>query len=142
VLLLFSIHFVFPLVVDNCVLQPPIATSGETVSASQVLLKGPVVRACWCAIRVEPWVFPSTNKWFCCQDQDLLEGMSRWFPSKTEIQKWIDKQENDFAKAQNKNHNISIKDWLGRYIFTDIHEIFFEGIHKELYKWLARLADT
>jgi hypothetical protein len=31
---------------------------------------------------------------------------------------------------------------LGRYIFTDIHEIFFGGIHKELYEWLARLADT
>ena len=31
---------------------------------------------------------------------------------------------------------------MGRYIFTDIHEIFFEGIHKEIYKWLATLADT
>jgi hypothetical protein len=31
---------------------------------------------------------------------------------------------------------------LGRYIFTDIHNIFFGGIHQELYEWLARLADT
>jgi hypothetical protein len=31
---------------------------------------------------------------------------------------------------------------LGRYIFIDIHEIFFGGIHKELYEWLARLEDT
>jgi hypothetical protein len=31
---------------------------------------------------------------------------------------------------------------LGRYIFTDIHKIFFGGVHKELYEWLARLADT
>jgi hypothetical protein len=31
---------------------------------------------------------------------------------------------------------------LGRYIFTDIDEIFFGGIHKEIYEWLARLADT
>jgi hypothetical protein len=31
---------------------------------------------------------------------------------------------------------------LGRYIFTDIHHIFFGGIHKELYEWLARLEDT
>jgi hypothetical protein len=43
-----------PLVVDTYVLQTPIATSGETASTSQVLLKGPVVRACWCIIRVEP----------------------------------------------------------------------------------------
>jgi hypothetical protein len=31
---------------------------------------------------------------------------------------------------------------LGRYIFTDIHEIFFGQIHKELYEWLDRLTDT
>jgi hypothetical protein len=31
---------------------------------------------------------------------------------------------------------------LGRYIFTDIHEIFFGGIHQELYEWLARLTNT
>jgi hypothetical protein len=31
---------------------------------------------------------------------------------------------------------------LGRFIFTDIHKIFFGEIHKELYEWLSRLADT
>jgi hypothetical protein len=124
------IHFALPLVVDTCVLQPPIATLGETASASQVLLKGPVVRACWCIVRVEPWVYPCAN---------ILEGMSRWFPSKTKIQKWIEEQEKDFAEAQNKNPNISTEDWLGRYIFTDIHEIFFGGIHKE--EWLPILAE-
>ena len=123
------IHFVFPLVVDTCALQPPIATSGETASALQVLLKGPVVRACWCIVRFEPWVFPFPNKWFCCRDLNLLEGMSRWFPSKTEIQKWIEDQERDFAEAQNKKPNLNIEDWLERYTFIDIHDIFFGGIH-------------
>jgi hypothetical protein len=131
-----------PLVVDICVLQPPITTSGETASASQVLLEGPVVRACWCALGAEPCVFPCANKWFHCWDGNLLEGMSRWFPSKIDIQKWIEDQEKDFTKSQNKNPNLSTKDWLGRYIFTDIHDIFFGGIHRELYKWLARLVDT
>jgi hypothetical protein len=68
--------------------------------------------------------------------------MSRWFPSKIEIQKWIEDQERDFAEAQNKNPKLSTEDWLQRYIFTDIHEIFFGGIHQELFDWLARLADT
>jgi hypothetical protein len=31
---------------------------------------------------------------------------------------------------------------LGRYFFTDVHEIFYAGVHKELYEWLARLEDT
>jgi hypothetical protein len=68
--------------------------------------------------------------------------MSRWFPLKTYIQKWIEEQEKEFVEAHNKNPNISTKDWLGRYIFTDIHEIFFGGIHQELYEWLSRLDDT
>jgi hypothetical protein len=68
--------------------------------------------------------------------------MSRSFPLKTKIQKWIEDQEKDFAEAQNKNPNLSTEDWLGRYIFTDIHDIFFGGIHQELYNRLARLADA
>jgi hypothetical protein len=36
--------------------------------------------------------------------------MSRWFPSKTEIQKGIEDQEKDFVEAQNKNPNLSIED--------------------------------
>jgi hypothetical protein len=31
---------------------------------------------------------------------------------------------------------------LDKYIFTDIHEILFGGIHEELLEWLARLENT
>jgi hypothetical protein len=68
--------------------------------------------------------------------------MSRWFPLKTKNQKWIEDQEKDFSEAQNKKPNPSTEDWLERYIFTDINEIFFRGIHQELYEWLSRLVDT
>jgi hypothetical protein len=107
-----------------------------------VFPKGPIVKACWCALRDEPWVCPYANKWFYYQDRNLLEGMSRWFPSKTKIQKWIEDQEKEFVEIQNKNPKLSIKDCLQKYIFTDIHEIFFGGIHQEIYEWLARLVDT
>jgi hypothetical protein len=63
--------------------------------------------------------------------------MSRWFPSKTKTQKWIEDQEKGFTEAQNKSPNLSLEDWLEKYIFTNIHEIFFGGIHQELYEWLA-----
>ena len=56
------IPLTFPLVVDTCVLQPPIPTSGETAFSSQVLTKGPVVRDFWCTLGDEPWVFPCANK--------------------------------------------------------------------------------
>jgi hypothetical protein len=73
---------------------------------------------------------------------NILEGMSRWFPSKIEIQKWIEYQEKDFALVQNKNPDLSTEDFLGRYIFTDRHDIFFRGIHQELYEWIDRLEDN
>jgi hypothetical protein len=68
--------------------------------------------------------------------------MSRWFPSKTNIQKWIEYQEKELDEAQNKNPNLSTEDCLERYIFIDIHKFFFGGIHRELYEWIARLEDT
>jgi hypothetical protein len=107
-----------------------------------VFPKGTIVRACWCALIADPWVCPCANKWFRCRDQNIHEGMSGWFPSKIEIQRWIKDQERDFAEAQNKNPKLSIEDWLQRYIFIDIHKIFFGGIHQELFEWLARLVDT
>jgi hypothetical protein len=56
--------------------------------------------------------------------------MSRWFISKIEIQKWIEEQEKDFAEAQNKKPNLSTEYWLGKHIFTDIHNISLEGFIK------------
>jgi hypothetical protein len=122
--------------------NPPIAASGETASALQVLLKGPVARACWCALGAEPWVCPCANKWFCCRDRNIFKGMSRWFPLKTEIQKWIEDQEKDFVEAQNKNPKLSTRRLVTKIHLHDIHEIFFGGIHQELYEWLARLENT
>jgi hypothetical protein len=74
--------------------------------------------------------------------ENLFKGMSRWFPSKTKIQKWLEYQEKDFVEAQNKNPNLNSEDWLEKHIFTDIHGIFFGGIHQEIYEWLVRLSDT
>jgi hypothetical protein len=68
--------------------------------------------------------------------------MSRCFPLKKEIQKWIEDQERDCVEAQNRNPKLSTEDWLQRYIFIDIQEIFFGGIHQDLFEWLARFVDT
>jgi hypothetical protein len=46
--------------------RTPVATLGETASASQVLSKGPIVRACWFTLGDEPWVCPYAKKWFRC----------------------------------------------------------------------------
>jgi hypothetical protein len=59
--------------------------------------------------------------------------MSTWFPSKKKNYIWIEEKERDFIEAQNKNPSISTEDWLGRYIFADVHKIFFARVHQELY---------
>jgi hypothetical protein len=107
-----------------------------------VLPKGPVARACWCALGVNPGSSPVPTNGSLARIGIFFKGMSRWFPSKIDIQKWTEDQEKDFIEAQKKNPKLSTKDWLQRYIFIDIHEIFFGGIHQELHEWLARLVDT
>jgi len=96
--LLPQIHSAFPLVVDTCVLQLPISTLGETASASQVLLKGPVVRACWCTIRIEPWVCPYANKHI---GENGLQTLS-----KKDILRYFDKGMNEYSSVFGKHKGV------------------------------------
>lgn len=43
---------------------------------------------------------------------------------------------------ENRNPQIAEERWLDRYIYTEIHEIFFASFSTELYEWIARLADS
>ena len=63
-----------------------------------------------------------------------------WHPSKAEIHKWVESKEKEFAERENINHRLSVEDWLQRYIFIDLHEIFFATFPIELHAWLSRLA--
>lgn len=63
-----------------------------------------------------------------------------WNPSKEEIQQWVELKEKEFAERENRNPRLSVKDWLQRYLFTDLHESFFATFPSELYAWLSRLA--
>jgi hypothetical protein len=47
-----------------CPATPLIATLGETSCTSQMSLKGPIVRFCWCVVIFEPWVFSCGNRWY------------------------------------------------------------------------------
>ena len=65
-----------------------------------------------------------------------------WNPSKEEIQQWVESKEKEFAERENRNPQLSVEDWLLRYLFTDLHEIFFATFPSELYAWLSRLAQN
>ena len=65
-----------------------------------------------------------------------------WHPLKEEIEKWVEVKEKEFAEKENKNLRLSTEDQLQRYIFTDLHEIFFATFPSELHAWLSRLAEN
>ena len=63
-----------------------------------------------------------------------------WHPSKEEIENWVESNEKEFTEQENRNPRLSVEDWLQRYIFIDLHEIFFSTFPSKLHAWLSRLA--
>ena len=61
---------------------------------------------------------------------------------KEEIESWVKTKEKEFAEKENRNTRLAIEDWLQRYIFIDLHEIFFATFPSELHAWLSRLAKS
>ena len=64
-----------------------------------------------------------------------------WQPSVKEIGDWIDATYLKFAEQENKDPLRSAEFFLQRYVFSDVHEIFFGSIHIELHQWLSRLTE-
>ena len=64
-----------------------------------------------------------------------------WRPSVKEISDWIEDTYLKFAEQENKDPRRCSDEFLKRYIFTDIYEIFFGSIHIELHQWLSRLTE-
>ena len=54
----------------------------------------------------------------------------------------MESKEREFVEQENRNPRLSIEEWLQRYIFTDLHEIFFATFPIVLHEWLSRLADN
>ena len=64
-----------------------------------------------------------------------------WHPKLSEIDAWFEAKTKELAKIENKNPNRDSEAWLQKYIYTDVHEVFFATFPSELHSWLARLAD-
>lgn len=64
-----------------------------------------------------------------------------WHPSKEEIKNWVESKEKEFTKQENRNLRLSAEDWLQRYVFTNLHDIFFATFPAELHAWLLRLVE-
>lgn len=64
-----------------------------------------------------------------------------WYPSKKEVQDWIDLKEREFIDLENINPCLTFEALLQKYIFTDQYEIFFASFPIKLYEWISRLIE-
>ena len=64
-----------------------------------------------------------------------------WKSSVQEISDWVEDTYLKFAEQENKDPRRSSDNFLQRYIFDDIYEIFIGSIHVELHQWLSRLTE-
>lgn len=68
--------------------------------------------------------------------------LHHWNPTKKEIEVWLDRKIHEFMSQENRNPQLMKEQWLYRYMYTTIHEIFFSSFLVELYEWIMKLADV
>jgi hypothetical protein len=54
----------------------------------------------------------------------MIEGMF-WRPTMKEIIEWIERKEQEFAQKENRSPRMSDEQWMQRYVYIEMHEIFF-----------------
>ena len=62
-----------------------------------------------------------------------------WQPMKPEIQDWVEAKELEFARKESEGYRWTPTKWLGQYIHSDIHEIFFVEFPIVLHEWFSKL---
>ena len=61
-------------------------------------------------------------------------------PTKPEIQDWVDFKALEFVREESKGYRWNPAEWLGRYLYTDIHDILFSELPIMLHEWFYRFA--
>lgn len=54
----------------------------------------------------------------------------------------MDRKIHEFMAQEKRNPQLTKEQWLDRYLYTEIHEIFFSSFPVELYEWIVKLADS
>ena len=66
--------------------------------------------------------------------------MSLWHPELSEIDAWFEAKTKEFAEKENRNPNRNTEAWLHKYIYIDVHKVFFATFPSEFHSRFARLA--
>lgn len=54
---------------------------------------------------------------------------------------WIEQKERAFSQEQHQNPRINTEEWLQRYLFTNLHKIFFVEFLIIFYEWFSKIAE-
>jgi len=54
----------------------------------------------------------------------MIEGMF-WRPTMKEIIEWLERKEQEFSRKENRKPQMSDEQWMQRYVYIELHEIFF-----------------
>jgi hypothetical protein len=65
-----------------------------------------------------------------------------WNPTKAEIESWLKTKELEFAQKDNRNLKLTPHKYLDKYVFSDLHEVFFCDFPHVLQEWILRLKDN
>jgi hypothetical protein len=65
-----------------------------------------------------------------------------WNPTKEEIGSWLRTKEMESAQKYNINPIITPCKYLEKYMFTNLHEVFFCDFPYLLQEWILRLKDN
>jgi hypothetical protein len=65
-----------------------------------------------------------------------------WNPMKVEIESWLKTKELEFAQKDNRNPKLTPHKYLDKYVFSDLHEVFFCDFPHILQEWIKILKDN
>jgi hypothetical protein len=73
----------------------------------------------------------------------VYKGMFRpWNPTKEEIEIWLKIKELEFSQKDNRNPKLTPHKYLDKYVFRDLHEVFFYDFSHFLQEWLLSLKEN
>jgi hypothetical protein len=65
-----------------------------------------------------------------------------WNPTKADIESCLRTKYLEFAQKDNRNPRLTPRKYLEKYLFIDLHEVFFYDFLHLLQEWILRLKDN
>jgi hypothetical protein len=65
-----------------------------------------------------------------------------WNPTKAATETYLRTKEPDFAQKDNRNPKMTPQKYLEKYVFIDLHEVFFYDFPHLFQDWIIRLKDN